>query len=216
MAPSPPVPSSPQKNALRRALRARRATLDPATSATASAALTTAILAHPAWQAARSVAAFVGVRGEPDTRPLLEAALAEGRALWLPRVLHGPSGLSELVAVHDLTVLAPAGFGLLEPARRPSEATLPSVTADSPLDLVLLPGLAFSRAGARLGFGAGHYDRLLAPAARSPTPVRMGIAFATFLDPHEGTLPIEAHDVAVHFVATETGVHRCAPAPTPA
>lgn len=212
MAPSPPVPSDPVKKALRRALRARRAVLDPTASATASEALTAAILAHPAWRAARSVAAFVGVRGEPDTRPLLEAALAEGRSLWLPRVLHGPAGLSELVAVTDLAVLAPAGFGLLEPARRPDEVTLPSVTADSPLDLVLLPGLAFSRSGVRLGFGAGHYDRLLAPAARASTPVRMGIAFAAFLDPPEGPLPVEPHDVAVHFVATETGIHRCTPA----
>lgn len=199
----------PQKNALRRALRARRAALDPAASATASEALTAAVLAHPAWQAARSVAAFVGVRGEPNTRPLLEAALAEGRTLWLPRVIHGPAGLSELVDVHDLAVLAPAGFGLLEPAPRPDERTLPSVATDSPIDLLLLPGLAFARSGARLGFGAGHYDRLLAPSAHASTPVRMGIAFSTFLDPPEGPIPIAGHDVLVHWVATETGVHRC-------
>jgi 5-formyltetrahydrofolate cyclo-ligase len=209
VAPSPAVPPDPQKNALRRALRARRAALDPAASAAASKALTAAILAHPAWQAARSVAVFVGVRGEPDTRPLLEAALAEGRSLWLPRVIHGPAGLSELVAVHDLSVLAPAGFGLLEPARHPDELALPSVVADSPIDLILLPGLAFARSGARLGFGAGHYDRLLAPIAHASTPMRMGIAFSTFLDPPEGPIPIADHDVLVHWVATETGVHRC-------
>jgi 5-formyltetrahydrofolate cyclo-ligase len=205
------VPPDPHKNALRRALRARRAAQDPVTLATASAALVAAVLAHPAWRAARSVAAFVGVRGEPDTRPLLAAALTEGRTLWLPRVLHGSAGLSVLVAVTDLAALAPAPFGLLEPPPRPGELALPSVTPTSPIDLVLVPGLAFSSAGARLGFGAGHYDRLLAPAAHAPTPVRMGLGFSAFVDPPEGPLPTAAHDVPMHFVATESGVLRCAP-----
>jgi 5-formyltetrahydrofolate cyclo-ligase len=205
------VPPDPHKNALRGALRARRAALDPSAITAASQALTTALLAHPVWRAARSVAAFVGVRNEPDTRPLLDAALAEGRTLWLPRVLHGSAGLSVLVPVTDLATLAPAPFGLLEPPLDPDELALPSVTPASPIDLVLVPGLAFSRAGARLGFGAGHYDRLLAPVVHSPTPVRMGLCFSTFLDPLEGPIPTAAHDVPMHFIATESGVLGCTP-----
>ena len=210
-----PVPADPQKNALRRALRARRAALDPGAAATASQALTAGLLAHPVWRAARSIAAFVGVRGEPDTRPLLDAALAEGRTLWLPRVLHGSAGLSVLVAVTDLAALAPAPFGLLEPLPHPDELALPSVTSSSPIDLVLVPGLAFSRAGARLGFGAGHYDRLLAPTLHADAPVRVGLCFTEFLDPPEGPIPTAAHDVPMHWIATDTGVLRCAPPAMP-
>lgn len=208
---SRPVPPDPRKNALRRALRARRAAQDPAALGAASEALVAAVLAHPAWRAARSVAAFVGVRGEPDTRPLLAAALREGRTLWLPRVLHGADGLSVLVVVTDLATLAPAPFGLLEPPPRPDEVALPSITPASPIDLVLVPGLAFSSAGARLGFGAGHYDRLLAPVAHAPTPIRMGLGFSAFVDPPEGPIPTAAHDVSMHLVATEAGVLRCTP-----
>lgn len=205
------MPADPRKNALRRALRARRAAQDPTALATASTAFVAAVLAHPAWRNARSVAAFVGVGGELDTRPLLAAALAEGRTLWLPRVLHGPAGLSVLVAVTDLAVLAPAPFGLLEPPPQPDELALPSVTPTSPIDLVLVPGLAFSSSGARLGFGAGHYDRLLAPVAHSPTPVRMGVCSSAFVDPPEGPIPTAAHDVAMHLVASDAGVLRCTP-----
>jgi 5-formyltetrahydrofolate cyclo-ligase len=205
------VPSDARKNALRRALRARRAALDPKAVATASRALVSAVLAHPAWQTARSIAAFVGVRSEPDTRPLLEAALAEGRTLLLPRVLDGAAGLSVLVAVTDLATLAPAPFGLLEPPPRSDELALRSITPTSPLDLVLVPGLAFASSGARLGFGAGHYDRLLAPAAHAPRPLRMGLCFASFLDPAEGPIPTDAHDVAMHWITTEHGTLRCTP-----
>jgi 5-formyltetrahydrofolate cyclo-ligase len=156
------------------------------------------------------VAAFVGVGGEPDTRGLLAAALEQGRRLWLPRVLRGAAGESVLVEVTDLDGLAPAGFGLLEPAPREGERTMGPITSDVPLDLVLVPGLAFARSGARIGFGAGHYDRLLAPVARAQVPVRMGVCLAAFLDPVEGPIPTEPHDVTMQWVATEAGVVRCA------
>lgn len=198
------------KAAVRAALRARRAAQDPGVVATASRALEGVVRGHAAWQEARGVAAFVGVRGEPDTWPLLEAALAEGRTLWLPRVVRGAAGVSVLVQVTDLGVLGPAGFGLVEPRALEGEVALAALTAEAPIDLVLVPGLGFSRAGARLGFGAGHYDRLLAPVARAGTPVRMGVCLAAFLDPVEGPLPLEAHDVPMHWVATEAGAHRCA------
>jgi 5-formyltetrahydrofolate cyclo-ligase len=199
------------KTALRRAIRAQRAAQDPAAVAAASGALTTAVLTHPAWLAAPAVAAFVGVRGEPDTRPLLAAALAQGRALWLPRVVHGAAGVSVLVKVSSLDDLVPGPFGLQEPRPRPDELALPSVDTTSALALVLVPGLAFWSTGARLGFGAGHYDRLLAPVAQAPLPLRMGLCFSTFLDPAHGPLPTATHDVAMHMVATELGVLRCAP-----
>lgn len=202
--------SAPSKPALRRALRARRATLAPEAVARASRALVAAVLAHPVWSVARSVAAYVGVAGEPDTRPLLEAALAQGRRLWLPRVIDGAAGQSVLVEISDLGRLAPAPFGLLEPRPRPGERTLAAVTPDAPIDLVLVPGLAFSPTGARIGFGAGHYDRLLAPVAHTVRPARMGLCFASFLEPLEGSIPTAPHDVPMHWIATEQGVLRCA------
>lgn len=155
------------------------------------------------------MAAFVGVRGEPDTRALLEAALEQGRRLWLPRVIRGAAGESRLVEVTDLGVLAPAGFGLLEPAPRAEEVAVGAITEGVAIDLVLVPGLAFASNGARLGFGAGHYDRLLAGVAQAEAPVRMGVCLRAFLDPAEGPLPLEPHDVLMHWVATEAGVQRC-------
>ena len=61
----------------------------------------------------------------------------------------------------------------------------------------------------RIGFGPGHYDRLLESVAATARPVRMGVCFADFLDPVEGPIPAEPHDVPMHMVATETGVVTC-------
>jgi len=69
------------------------------------------------------------------------------------------------------------------------------------IDLILVPGLAFSKDRHRLGRGGGFFDRLLAgPAART---FKLGICFSFQV---VDTIPIEAHDVVLDAVATETRV----------
>ena len=70
----------------------------------------------------------------------------------------------------------------------------------SRVDVVLVPGTAFTAAGDRLGQGGGWYDRFL-PRTR-PDCVWIGVGFEPQLVP---TLPVEAHDVRLHLVVTEAG-----------
>lgn len=197
----------PSRAALRAALLARRRALAEADVLAASAHLAEAVRGSRAWRDADTIAAFVGVRNEPHTAALLEAALAEGKALWLPAMR---GGVIAFARVRSLDALAPAPFGLVEPVAAPGEVTLGELAPP----LVLVPGLAFSSAGARIGFGRGHYDRALAPLRTRDDCVRMGVAFAAFVDPPEGAIPMAAHDVPMHQLATEHGVVDCrAPQP---
>ena len=200
--------SDPTKAALRAALLQRRQRRDPETNAECSAALLGHLLRHPLWQQARGVAAFVGVKGEPDTWGLLAATLAERKRLWLPRMEGSPAEIA-FVPVLDLRELVPARFGLLEPRARAGQTTLPTPTAAAGIDLVLVPGLGFTRQGGRLGFGKGHYDRALAPLRHLAAPLRVGLCFTDDLDPAEGEIPMAELDVPVHFVATPNGIHHC-------
>ncbi|MGI9586525.1 MAG: 5-formyltetrahydrofolate cyclo-ligase, partial [Acidimicrobiia bacterium] len=71
------------------------------------------------------------------------------------------------------------------------------------LDVILVPGLVFGRDGSRIGRGAGMYDRFLADAPRGV--VRIGIGSDnTLVD----SVPMEPHDQPMHWVATESGIHR--------
>jgi 5-formyltetrahydrofolate cyclo-ligase len=195
---------------LREALRGRRAGLLPDRRSAGSAAIAAAVQRHPTWGGARAVAGFVGVRGEPDTRALLEAALREGKRLWLPRVVD--DSRLQWVAVDDLDgQLRPGTFGLLEPVEREGADVLDRITAEADIDLVLVPGLAFASSGARIGFGCGYYDRALEGVASAAHPVRIGVCFSGFLDPPEGPIPADGHDVPMHLVVTEHGVVSCAP-----
>jgi 5-formyltetrahydrofolate cyclo-ligase len=194
--------SDPRKQDLRVRLLDLRQGLDPADLAARSAALSVRLLEHPRWIAARGVAAFVGVRNEPDTHALLEATLAAGKTLWLPR-LTGP-GLMRFWPCAGLASLEAGRMGLREPAIVGDGVTAPG--PQEGVDLMLVPGLGFGQDGARIGFGKGHYDRALASRPRAELPMLIGVCLSEFLDPFGEPVPTSEHDVGMDAVATELGV----------
>lgn len=78
------------------------------------------------------------------------------------------------------------------------------VVAPAEIDLMLIPGLAFTRAGARLGRGGGYYDRYLARV--SPGVIKIGVCFGVQLIEE---LISEIHDREVDMVVTESDLIRC-------
>lgn len=200
-----PVPD-PAKQALREQLLALRHGLTPGGIAARSAALREHLLGHSLWTRARALAAFVGVRNEPDTADLLERSLAAGKIVWLPR-LTGP-GLMRFWPCADFRKLEPGRMGLREPPIVDEGVVAPG--PEHGVDLMLVPGLGFGRDGARIGFGAGHYDRALATRGSGVMPILIGVCFSEFLDPFGEIIPMQPHDVRMHYVVTEAGVERCA------
>lgn len=80
------------------------------------------------------------------------------------------------------------------PTARTHEDVLPM----APPDLVLVPGLAFTRDGGRLGYGGGFFDRFLFQRARAA--IKIGVGFAVQI---VDSLPLEAHDVRMDAVVTD-------------
>ncbi len=197
-----------RKQGLRRALLERRKALSELDVHAWSARLGAELTNHWVWKRAGGLAAFVGARGEPETMELLRAALEQRKSVWLPRVVPGAKRLS-FVCVTDLAVLVPGAFGLVEPCVVTGEQTIDVPGASSGIDVVLVPGVAFMRDGARLGMGMGFYDRALEAMRDSSVPLRVGLCFSSFLDPPDGPIPVGAKDVRMHYVATEAGVVDC-------
>jgi 5-formyltetrahydrofolate cyclo-ligase len=175
---------------------ARRRAASPAARRAAGAAIASTVLALAEFERADRVAAYVALADEVPTNAILDAVLASGRTLLLPRV--AANGL-EFAAVRDRTQLRRGPLGVLEPP----DACAPLALAAG--DLVLVPGLAFDRRGRRLGRGGGHYDRAFAAAAPS---FRVGIAFSFQL---VAAVPVGRLDRPVDAVATEAGLVRVAP-----
>ncbi len=166
------------KRALRAECRARLAAIPPEAWLHTGAEMAAYLTESAEWHAAKTVFCFVSLPCEPDTRPILRAALAQGKRLCVPRVLGG--GKMECVVLPALSGLAPGIMNILEP-----EAALQTRLSPAEIDLALIPCLTAAENGARLGHGGGYYDRFLAgyrgaallvcaeamltPAARIPT-----------------------------------------------
>ena len=174
------------KPELRKAIRIRLASLPLETREQKSAAICHAVALTPEWRAARSVAFFSSLAGEPNV-DLLWAVLGE-RTVCYPRI----SG-EELIFIRVPSreaLLESARWNLLEPPHRDEHV----VPLDG-IDLFLVPGLAFTADGHRMGRGKGYYDRLMAnPAFRAPA---FGVCFGEQLVAH---LPMEDHDIPVSRV----------------
>ncbi|WP_110240880.1 5-formyltetrahydrofolate cyclo-ligase [Nocardioides gilvus] len=145
------------------------------------------------------LAAYVSMGSEPGTDVLLTRVWARGVRVLLPVLL--PDNDLDWATYEGPGSLAAAGRGLREP-RTP----LLGVDAITDADLVLVPGLAVSRDGVRLGRGGGSYDRALARIARVRPPIPTMVA----LHPGEVGLavPAEPHDRTVNLVVTREGVTR--------
>ena len=182
-----------QKKEYRARLSERASALEPAARAAESAAISDTVLRSFAFRQARTVFCFVSLPSEPDTRPILEETLRSGKTLLVPKCV-GKTMVP--VPVTDLSALKPGAYGIPEPV------SLPSAPCPEP-DLVLVPCVAASKTGARLGHGAGYYDAYLAAC---PAP-KVCLCFDALLLPD---LPAEPHDVPMDAVVTASGVFACA------
>jgi 5-formyltetrahydrofolate cyclo-ligase len=187
------------KQALRAQVIAVRDALDPVYRATASRLICARVEALPSFAAARVVLVTLPFGSEWDTRPLAQSALASGKTLVVPRV-NSATRMLELHAIGDIAADAAPGFHDI-PEPRP---TMPRVDATT-IDWVLVPGVAFSPEGRRLGYGGGYYDRLML-MLRPATP-RIAGAFDAQIAQR---IPAASHDLAVDLIVTES---RILPAP---
>jgi len=165
----------------------------------AARAIARHLTAAPEVRRAATVAAYVAVGSEPGTAALLRALLAGGKRVVLPVLL--PDGDLDWAAYAGDQDLAPARFGLLEPVG----ARL-GVDSIGTADVVLLPGLAVSARGERLGRGGGSYDRALARV-----PVGTFTSVLLYDDEVGVDVPVEPHDRPVTAAAHPSGITRFAP-----
>lgn len=178
------------KDEARQAARERLRSTLPEERVAWSAAIRAALRRLPEYREARTILLFACLPSEPDLLPLMRDAESSGRTFAFPRVdasdrmtLHRIRSADELVLSH---------YKFREPPPDSEAVPLTSV------DLIVIPGIAFTPAGVRLGRGKGHYDRLLGNAQRRA--FLAGVCFHTQL---ADGLPSEPHDVRMDAVITE-------------
>lgn len=145
------------------------------------------------FRKAKIVMFYVDAKNEVQTRAAITKALATGKWVVVPKTLKG-HGL-EAVEIKSLNELKPGFFGIMEPEQNiginPQE-----------IDLVVVPGVAFDKHCARIGYGGGYYDHFL-PKLK-PEAKKVAVAFdIQVLD----EIDPEPHDVKMDLVITENHIY---------
>ncbi len=194
-----------QRPTLRRRVIERRGALADADLQRAAEAMTAALTATPEFQSAQRLSVYWPVRGEMDVRPVIDAALAQGKRVHLP-VLAPPerreTGLLFAPYTHD-TPMVRDRYGIPEP-----DVAAHELIDAAALDLAVVPLVLFDDAGHRVGMGGGYYDRAFGftrEAAAHERPILVGTA-------HEfqrsEALEPAPWDVAMDLIVTDAGVRR--------
>lgn len=183
------------KEQLRAEIRRQRREFAPAARARANRTIHSRLESLPLWQRAGCVQTYVSLPPEVDTHALIRRLLHAGKRVAVPRV--AAENLLQPYFITAWADLQTGAFGILEPRLDSAQRA----TAET-FDLVLVPGLAFDRAGNRLGAGKGYYDRFLAAI----TAPKIALAFAFQLVEQ---IPIAPHDQSVDMIVTEEELIAC-------
>ena len=190
----------PTKAALRRAALGRRQALAPADVARRSEQLAALLFRHFPVAEWRWLHLFLplAARREPDTGPISSRVWAEGLPLRLAVPVVQPDGVS--LRHYELTpdtLLIENRWGIAEPGPDASEISAKL------LDAVLVPVLACDRAGHRVGYGGGYYDRFLAQCR--PNTAFIGLSLLDD-EPVELIEDVQATDIPLTALIAPAGV----------
>ena len=180
------------KKALRARCREIVKELSPEYIEEASHKIADLLLATDAYKNSNTIFCYMSMGGEPVTDEIIERALEDGKRVGIPLCV-GP---------HEMVVkeyksgdeLARGAFGIREPL---AEAT--EITADE-FDLAIVPCVACSEDGRRIGHGAGYYDRFLSVSGFN----KIALCFEKLLT---DDIPLEDTDVYMDGVATEDAIY---------
>lgn len=141
------------------------------------------------FKSSRCIAFYISKGSEVATHEMIKEAIALGKEVFVPHTDHE----IELVKFTSFEDLAPARFGILEPKTK--------IKSEKAPDIIVIPGLAFDLDLHRLGYGKGHYDKLL----KTLNSIRIGICFDCQI---VEKIPRHEHDERLDMVVSENRVLR--------
>lgn len=141
-----------EKSQLRAAILTQLKEHDKAEKATKDKALLEDLVASAAYQNAQTIATYLAFDFEYDTQLLIRQAEKDGKCILVPKTY--PQGRM-VFCPYEKESLVQTSFGLWEPL------SSDEAVDKSEIDLIHVPGVAFNRAGFRIGYGGGYYDRYL-------------------------------------------------------
>lgn len=159
-----------------------------------SQAIASQLFLHPRIKDASTVLLYYSMPDEVDTHELVDMLNERGKTVLLPRV-RDEKGMDLIVYTGKDNMKEAGSFHILEPQGEP-------FTDFGKIEVAIIPGVAFTRNGKRLGRGRGYYDRLLPLLTKA---YKIGICFPfQILD----DVPVDSYDFPMDEVIDGTSVNQ--------
>jgi len=189
------------KKALRSKMKTILAGISSESKKTQSQAVSSKLFQLPSYKSARSVAVYLSMEEEVGTNIILEDILNTGKICYIPKY-HMDSHKMDMVRLvdwQDYMALPVTKWNIKQPGE--DDIREEALDSDEGLDLILIPGLAFTKTGARCGRGKGYYDTYLARAKEKQGTAPLTVALA-FREQVLEEVPTDQHDFKIDHVLT--------------
>ena len=185
-----------EKKKMRSEVQSLRGKLSKEEIARADEEIRLRLLQLPYFLSAESIFTYVSMEREPDTKEIIDTALAMGKRIFVPRCLPGKEKIMEAVEISSREDLLPGTMGIMEPKKEIAG------TETKVFSLMLIPCVSADRRGGRLGHGAGYYDRFLEKTAGS----KLCLCYASLLSKK---IPMDKQDIFMDYLLTEEELISC-------
>ncbi len=179
-----------EKARIRAEMQAELAALDPDRKADYDQRILERVMSLPSFQTASRVFCYLPLATEVNTMPLVDMLLDVHGAAYVP-VTDREANALRVAEIASTDALTEGTYGVPEPAE-------PRFVDPTPIDLWIMPGLAFDERGVRIGHGAGYFDAFFGAHSTSGLKVALAYAFQVVTD-----VPARNDDVPVDVIVTE-------------
>jgi len=177
------------KSSIRKSILKRRLALSEATVASLSSTIQTRLIESDYFIRAKSVAVYLPINNEVQTKMIIVACFEMNKKIFLPRLC---STDLNFLALKPDSQFQKNKFGI-------PEICNPEAKIAEHIDLVVCPGIAFDSKKNRVGYGGGYYDRYLASASYND------LGMLGFSMQKTESISVESFDIPMDFILTEKG-----------
>lgn len=151
-------------------------------------------LSSDIYKNAKQLMVYMPLGNETDTTDIINAAFRDGKKLVFPVTDLKNGEITPCYATED-TKFEKGAFSVKEPCVK-------DIADVSKIDVILVPGIAYDKKGARVGFGKGCYDRLL----KKTSSIKVGFCYDFQICEK---IVAEEHDIKMDYLITESGIIQC-------
>jgi 5-formyltetrahydrofolate cyclo-ligase len=182
------------KKSYRELIKQKRSVLDIEIKKESDSNIRNMLFQTKEYKVCENLFIYISIGGEVDTHEIINKSLDLGKKVFVPKVNRNTRSMNaiQINSIKELVEVQP--FNILEPKDNGE------VIQEECIDLIIMPGLAFSKNGDRLGYGGGYYDKFLKHNTKSPR-IALAYDFQIF-----DSIPVEVYDEKVSHIISERSI----------